>query len=299
MGYRDCECILTWVPWSLNFLHFLSHWLQQHWCALLVISASNFFSLCTALSLLLCPCAAALTTAVWLVWHQWFCSPFPPLLLTVCDLSLCLVSHAFMRLSLLTPRMGARLLNVYSNVFHQWCRARWTECNHVLCVFIRLWLPLFSLPVSFSISLCVFATAHCLMKSLCECLFSPPGCNFFLFLNRTTMVICQLLGPVLLDAAVRPTLFLKTKPSHRLQKQERPDANGWLVPRLSIVVLLWPVSLFGHSDLDRDFWNNNDSSTVQQRWSSYPPKEFVLNISPYAPYGDPRLTLKWVLVQGW
>uniref|UniRef100_A0A671WQ87 Synaptotagmin-7 n=1 Tax=Sparus aurata TaxID=8175 RepID=A0A671WQ87_SPAAU len=46
------------------------------------------------------------------------------------------------------------------------------------------------------------------------------------------------------------------------------------------------------NDLDRDFWNNNDNSTVQQRWSSYPPKEFVLNISPYAPYGDPRLTLK-------
>ncbi|XP_061630588.1 synaptotagmin-7 isoform X3 [Phyllopteryx taeniolatus] len=47
------------------------------------------------------------------------------------------------------------------------------------------------------------------------------------------------------------------------------------------------------NDLDRDFWNNNDSSTVQQRWSSYPPKEFVLNISPYAPYGDPRLTLNF------
>ncbi|XP_069037746.1 collagen alpha-2(I) chain-like isoform X2 [Lepisosteus oculatus] len=44
------------------------------------------------------------------------------------------------------------------------------------------------------------------------------------------------------------------------------------------------------NDLDRDFWNNNDS-TVQQKWSSYPPKEFVLNMSPYAPYGDPRLTL--------
>ncbi|XP_030650092.1 synaptotagmin-7b [Chanos chanos] len=44
------------------------------------------------------------------------------------------------------------------------------------------------------------------------------------------------------------------------------------------------------NDLDRDFWNNNDSSTVQQRWSSYPPKEFLLNMSPYAPYGDPRLT---------
>uniref|UniRef100_A0A4W4E7N2 Synaptotagmin-7 n=1 Tax=Electrophorus electricus TaxID=8005 RepID=A0A4W4E7N2_ELEEL len=46
------------------------------------------------------------------------------------------------------------------------------------------------------------------------------------------------------------------------------------------------------NDLDRDFWNNNDSNSEQQRWSSYPPKEFVLNISPYAPYGDPRLTLK-------
>uniref|UniRef100_A0A8C6C2J3 Synaptotagmin-7 n=1 Tax=Monodon monoceros TaxID=40151 RepID=A0A8C6C2J3_MONMO len=45
------------------------------------------------------------------------------------------------------------------------------------------------------------------------------------------------------------------------------------------------------SDLDRDFWNNNES-TVQQKWSSYPPKEFILNISPYAPYGDPRLSLK-------
>ncbi|XP_010631326.1 synaptotagmin-7 isoform X4 [Fukomys damarensis] len=45
------------------------------------------------------------------------------------------------------------------------------------------------------------------------------------------------------------------------------------------------------NDLDRDFWNNNDS-TVQQKWSSYPPKEFILNISPYAPYGDPRLSLK-------
>ncbi|CDQ97555.1 unnamed protein product [Oncorhynchus mykiss] len=27
-------------------------------------------------------------------------------------------------------------------------------------------------------------------------------------------------------------------------------------------------------------------------WSSYPPKEFLLNMSPYAPYGDPRLTPK-------
>ncbi|KAK1789681.1 hypothetical protein P4O66_015573 [Electrophorus voltai] len=51
------------------------------------------------------------------------------------------------------------------------------------------------------------------------------------------------------------------------------------------------------NDLDRDFWNNNDSNSEQQRWSSYPPKEFVLNISPYAPYGDPRLTLNFHLFQ--
>nr|XP_033783977.1 synaptotagmin-7 isoform X6 [Geotrypetes seraphini] len=44
------------------------------------------------------------------------------------------------------------------------------------------------------------------------------------------------------------------------------------------------------NDLDRDFWNNNDS-TAHQKWSSYPPKEFILNMSPYAPYGDPRLSL--------
>lgn len=65
---------------------------------------------------------------------------------------------------------------------------------------------------------------------------------------------------------------------------------------LWLAVLLLPVSLSGRSDLDRDFWNNNDSSNVQQRWSSYPPKEFLLNMSPYAPYGDPRLTPKWVSV---
>uniref|UniRef100_A0A8C1GH79 Synaptotagmin-7 n=1 Tax=Cyprinus carpio TaxID=7962 RepID=A0A8C1GH79_CYPCA len=52
------------------------------------------------------------------------------------------------------------------------------------------------------------------------------------------------------------------------------------------------------NDLDRDFWNNNDSSNVQQRWSSYPPKEFLLNMSPYAPYGDPRLTPNGSLEKG-
>ncbi|XP_021107415.1 synaptotagmin-7 isoform X6 [Heterocephalus glaber] len=55
---------------------------------------------------------------------------------------------------------------------------------------------------------------------------------------------------------------------------------------------LFPGLHSSASDLDRDFWNNNDS-TVQQKWSSYPPKEFILNISPYAPYGDPRLSLNF------
>ncbi|XP_048113534.1 uncharacterized protein syt7a isoform X2 [Alosa alosa] len=65
-------------------------------------------------------------------------------------------------------------------------------------------------------------------------------------------------------------------------------------------------------DIDRDFWNNNDNSSQHQqpqhqhqhhqqhhqqqqqaqRWTSYPPKEFVLNMSPYTPCGDSRLSLK-------
>ncbi|XP_068117288.1 synaptotagmin-7 isoform X4 [Hyperolius riggenbachi] len=51
------------------------------------------------------------------------------------------------------------------------------------------------------------------------------------------------------------------------------------------------------NDLDKDFWNNNES-TAHQKWSSYPPKEFILNISPYAPYGDPRLALNGTLLSG-
>ncbi|XP_029438900.1 synaptotagmin-7 isoform X1 [Rhinatrema bivittatum] len=51
------------------------------------------------------------------------------------------------------------------------------------------------------------------------------------------------------------------------------------------------------NDLDKDFWNNNDS-TAHQKWSSYPPKEFILNMSPYAPYGDPRLSLNGSVLSG-
>ncbi|XP_041075253.1 synaptotagmin-7-like isoform X2 [Polyodon spathula] len=51
------------------------------------------------------------------------------------------------------------------------------------------------------------------------------------------------------------------------------------------------------NDLDRDFWNNNES-TVHQKWTSYPSKEFLLNISPYVPYGDTRLALNGSLPGG-
>lgn len=155
-------------------------------------------------------------------------------------------------------------------------------------------IPLFLLPV-FSIAL---------WKAFCEHLF-PPGCPFVILPKPATTAplrhrlvkkknMLQGLFCFLTVIVTTPTLSLVSGSPMVLER-----SSVCLVPRLSVAVLLWPVSLFGHSDLDRDFWNNNDSSTVQQRWSSYPPKEFVLNISPYAPYGDPRLTLKWVLVQGW
>lgn len=81
------------------------------------------------------------------------------------------------------------------------------------------------------------------------------------------------------------------------EKRETCYASVNCVRSLLLLSISLPPSLLsGYSDLDRDFWNNNDSSNVQQRWSSYPPKEFLLNMSPYAPYGDPRLTPKWVSV---
>ncbi|XP_016135919.1 synaptotagmin-7b [Sinocyclocheilus grahami] len=76
---------------------------------------------------------------------------------------------------------------------------------------------------------------------------------------------------------------LKTQELWNVVRQEKAFLKK------SLCGLIVPLSQL-LSDLDRDFWNNNDSSTVQQRWSSYPPKEFLLNMSPYAPYGDPRLT---------
>lgn len=98
---------------------------------------------------------------------------------------------------------------------------------------------------------------------------------------------------------IRPPAFLPLQeqtldapPSVCPQGPHVPSAPAGLAVLVSSCISLFsPLSLCPSSDLDRDFWNNNES-TVQQKWSSYPPKEFILNISPYAPYGDPRLSLK-------
>ncbi|XP_052552323.1 synaptotagmin-7 isoform X4 [Tympanuchus pallidicinctus] len=100
-----------------------------------------------------------------------------------------------------------------------------------------------------------------------------------------------------LSAAIRPPIRLVC-----FSPQGPAGAGGCAPPgRNSAFSLVFPSSFslptVCCSDLDRDFWNNNDN-TVQQKWSSYPPKEFILNISPYAPYGDPRLSLNGSLLSG-
>lgn len=66
------------------------------------------------LSLLLCPFATALTTAVWLVWPHWFCSPFPPLLWLFAVYLSAFVSHALLCWGWCPDFL------MYSIVFHQW-----------------------------------------------------------------------------------------------------------------------------------------------------------------------------------
>lgn len=173
-----CECILT-SCWCLNFLHFLSHWLQQHWCALLVISASNFFSLCIAVL----SCSVPVLQLWPLLCDLYDISDSAHLFFLYFDFCLRFISSALclMRSCALTAHAedgGPDFL-----MFTQMCfisGAVLDEQNLItlLYVFIELWLPLFLLHI-YSISLCVFAAAHCFMKSFCECLFSPPGCPFF------------------------------------------------------------------------------------------------------------------------
>lgn len=250
-----------------------SHWLRQHRCALSAIPPPS-----SSLRLVVLSRSLPLATAAWLVWHQCFLLTSP---LWLAVIYLCRVHRAFMR------SLSAR-----------------TEDGDPSAVLDKQNVCMYSMDCddpSFLVA-CIF---HCSMKSF---LWTPfpsrlPLCYFTKTRNhgssptssgKKNKNMLQGLFCFLTVIVTTPTLSLVSGSPMVLER-----SSVCLVPRLSVAVLLWPVSLFGHSDLDRDFWNNNDSSTVQQRWSSYPPKEFVLNISPYAPYGDPRLTLKWVLVQGW
>lgn len=149
----------------------------------------------------------------------------------------------------------------------------------------------------------------------------PLPCSLTIFLSPSSFPGCQ--APVALPSlasswhrssrpreCVRPGGRVRVHVQGRRwepaclssSRRSRPGPPALCVPRgpcppgravlvSSCISLFSPLSLCPSSDLDRDFWNNNES-TVQQKWSSYPPKEFILNISPYAPYGDPRLSLK-------
>lgn len=102
--------------------------------------------------------------------------------LTVCSLSLCLVSHAFVSSRLSRRRWGPDFL-----MFTQMCLisgAVLDEQNVITCC---MYSSNYDFLLSCCISplfLCVFATAHCFMKSFCECLFPPRPPLFFLFLKK-------------------------------------------------------------------------------------------------------------------
>lgn len=135
--YSDLSPLVIFL--LVCFLHFLSHWLQQHRCTVLVIPASDLISLCIAFfSPAPSPCYSSdhrcVTCMTSVILLTCFYSIFDCLQFTYRPC----FSYAFMRSSLVTPKMGARLLNVYSDVCHQWCCAKWTEYKLTLYVFIKL-----------------------------------------------------------------------------------------------------------------------------------------------------------------
>ncbi|XP_039559309.1 synaptotagmin-7 isoform X3 [Passer montanus] len=108
---------------------------------------------------------------------------------------------------------------------------------------------------------------------------------------RARVCVCVLLSKGGLPVSLRRILALRGR------RAAFPSLSQEFSFSLLYFPFLSPLESGRCSDLDRDFWNNNDN-TVQQKWSSYPPKEFILNISPYAPYGDPRLSLNGSLLSG-
>lgn len=162
-----CECILTRDPWSLNFFAF---------------------------SFSLAPAASVCRVGHFSFWPLFLCAlPFLsrsvpvlqhwPLLCDVYDISdsahrsllfeclqfisLPCVSFAH-TLSLVTPTTGARLLDVYSNVSHLWCRCKLNRMKIKCFMYSSKYDFLSSCCISPSLSLCVSATAHCFIwEALC------------------------------------------------------------------------------------------------------------------------------------
>ncbi|XP_013881831.1 synaptotagmin-7b isoform X2 [Austrofundulus limnaeus] len=127
----------------------------------------------------------------------------------------------------------------------------------------------------------------CLCVSLLRlCLSSSGSVSLSLFLLSVAFVVCAVWLVALCGVCTwcQRKLGKRNKPG--VEAASSPDSVRGRGENKAI------------NDMDRDFWNNNDSSNVQQRWSSYPPKEFLLNMSPYAPYGDPRLTPNGAVAKG-
>uniref|UniRef100_A0A8K9UEW2 Synaptotagmin-7 n=1 Tax=Oncorhynchus mykiss TaxID=8022 RepID=A0A8K9UEW2_ONCMY len=129
-----------------------------------------------------------------------------------------------------------------------------------------------------NVSFCLSALSLCLSLSLC---LTISLCSLCLSLSVSlclTISLCSLCLSVSLSLCLSVSLSLSA-------------LSVSLSLCLSVSLSLSALSL----SLYRDFWNNNDSSSSVQgrRWSSYPSKEFLLNISPNAPHGDQRLTLNF------
>lgn len=177
----------------LIYLHFFSHWLQRHRCTVLAISAWNFFSLCFAFPLPLCPCATALTAAVSTCMTSVILLTVFSSSLTVRNLSLCLVSHAFMRSHLSRRRWGPDFW-----MFTQMCLisgAVLDEQNVITCCMYSSNYDFLFFLLHISISPCLCCGTLLYEKLLWMPFFPQAVPVFFflfvIFLNGAAIAICQ------------------------------------------------------------------------------------------------------------
>lgn len=129
------------------------------------------------LSLLLCPCAYSSDRCCVTCMTSVILLTFSSSTLTVWDLSLCLVSHAFMCSHRSRRGCGPDFL-----MFTQMCfisGAVLDEQNVITCCMYSLDYDFLFSCFFFFISLSLLQHIA-LWKAFCECLF-PPGCPFFIF----------------------------------------------------------------------------------------------------------------------